>query len=156
MTPQARLAARAVELPPPITFPSQNRRGCIQHGQLVLVSGHGLQLPSLPGVRQHGRLGHDMTVDEGYATARAVALTILATLNEHCGSLERVTRVLRLFGMVCCTPEFDQQPQVIDGASDLFVDTWGPEAGRHARTAVGMSALPRGIAVEINGEFEVK
>lgn len=143
------------ELPPPFTFPKANRRGCVQTGNLVLVSGHGLALPSLPGVRQAGVLGADMTMEEGYATARAVALTMLSTLRAHCGDLDRVTRVLRLFGMVRCTPDFEQHAQVIDGASDLFLELWGPENGCHARSAVGMVSLPRGIAVEINGEFEV-
>lgn len=152
---EKKLDALGYELPPPFTYPKDNRRGCVQTGSLVLVSGHGLALPELPQVRQAGVLGADMTVEEGYATARAVALTILATLKAHTGDLDRVTRVLRLFGMVRCTPDFEQQAQVIDGASDLLLELWGPEAGCHARSAVGMVALPRGIAVEINGEFEV-
>jgi hypothetical protein len=94
-----------------------------------------------------------MTVEEGYATARAVALTMLATIRAHTGDLDQVKRVLRLFGMVNCTPDFGQQPQVIDGASDLFFELFGSP---HARSAVGHVALPRGIAVEINGEFELK
>ena len=106
-------------------------------------------------MRQHGRFGVDITLEEGYATARAVALTMLATVKAHCGSLDRVTRVLRLFGMVNCTPDFDQPPQVIDGASDLLYELFGPERGYHARSAVGHISLPRGIAVEINGEFEI-
>jgi hypothetical protein len=80
---------------------------------------------------------------------------MMATLKAHCGDLDRVQRVLRLFGMCNCTPDFAQQPGVIDGASDLFHELWGPEFGRHARSAVGHVALPRGIAVEINGEFEL-
>ena len=94
-------------------------------------------------------------MEEGYATARAVALTMMATLKAHCGELDRVKRVLRLFGMCNCLPDFTQQPAVIDGASDLFYEVWGPEFGRHARSAVGHVSLPRGIAVEINGEFEL-
>lgn len=153
---EKKLAALGYELPPAFTFPKANRRGCVQTGNLVLMSGHGLALPELPGVRQSGVLGADTTVEEGYATARAVALTMLSTLKAHCGDLDRVTRVLRLFGMVRCTPEFDQHAQVIDGASDLLLELWGPDHGCHARSAVGMVALPRGIAVEINGEFEVE
>jgi len=152
---EQKLAAMGYTLPPPFTFPKQNRRGCNQSGNLLLLSGHGLALPMLPGVRQKGRLGVDVSLDEGYATARAVALTMLATIKGHCGDLDRVKRVLRLFGMVNCTPEFEQAPQVIDGASDLFFELWGPDAGCHARTAVGMVALPRGIVVEVNGEFEL-
>jgi hypothetical protein len=152
---EARLSKLGYELPPAFTFPKNNRTGCTQSGTLLLLSGHGLELPKLPDVRQTGRFGVDITLDEGYATARAVALTMLATIKAHCGDLDRVSRVLRLFGMCNCVPEFTQQPQVIDGASDLFYELWGPENGRHARTAVGQTALPRGIAVEINGEFEL-
>ena len=152
---EARLRKLGYELPPPFTFPKNNRTGCTQSGNVIFLSGHGLALPQLPGVRQTGKFGLDITVEEGYATARAVALTMMATLKAHCGDLDRVKRVLRLFGMCNCTPDFVQQPGVIDGASDLFYEVWGPEAGRHARSAVGHAALPRGIAVEINGEFEV-
>ena len=140
------------DLPPPFTFPKNNRTGCTQAGNVLFLSGHGLNLPKLPDVRQTGKFGVDITVEEGYATARAVALTMLATVKAHCGDLDRVKRVLRLFGMCNCTPDFAQQPQVIDGASDLLFELFGSP---HARSAVGHVALPRGIAVEINGEFEL-
>jgi len=152
---ESKLRGMGYELPPPFTFPKNNRTGCTQAGALLLLSGHGLALPKLPGVRQAGKLGADMSVEEGYVTARAVALTMLATIKQHAGDLDRVKRVLRLFGMCNCTPDFEQQPAVIDGASDLFFELWGPEFGKHARSAVGHVALPRGIAVEINGEFEL-
>lgn len=154
-TIEAKLTQMGYELPPPFTFPKNNRTGCTQSGTLLLLSGHGLALPQLPGVRQTGKFGADITLEEGYATARAVALTMLATIKAHCGDLDRVQRVLRLFGMCNCTPDFAQHPLVIDGASDLFCELWGAELGRHARSAVGHVALPRGIAVEINGEFEL-
>jgi hypothetical protein len=154
-TLEAKLKAMGYTLPPPFTFPKNNRTGCTQTGTLLLLSGHGLELPKLPGVRQTGKFGTDITLDEGYATARAVALTMLATIKAHTGDLDHVKRVLRLFGMVNCTPDFAQMPQVIDGASDLFFELWGPDFGRHARSAVGHVSLPRGIAVEINGEFEL-
>ncbi|TAK81239.1 MAG: RidA family protein [Betaproteobacteria bacterium] len=150
-----KLRTMGYELPPPFVFPKENRTGCTQLGNLLLLSGHGLNLPKLPGVRQTGKFGLDITVEEGYATARAVALTMLSTIKAHCGDLDRVKRVLRLFGMVNCTPDFTQPPQVIDGASDLFYELWGPQSGRHARSAVGQMSLPRGMAVEINGEFEL-
>ena len=149
---ESRLRALGYELPPPVIFPKNNRVGATQSGNVVFLSGHGLALPPLPNVRQTGKFGVDISVDEGYATARAVALTMLATIKAHTGDLDRVKRVLRLFGMVNCTPDFTQPPQVIDGASDLFFELWGQP---HARTAVGQVALPRGIAVEINGEFEL-
>src|SRR5829696_5246537 len=149
---EKRLNDLGFELPPPFTFPKNNRTGCTQTGNLLLLSGHGLDLPKLAGVRQTGKFGVDISVEEGYATARAVALTMLATIKAHCGDLDRVKRVLRLFGMCNCAPDFAQMPQVIDGASDLFFELWGSP---HARTAVGQVSLPRGIAVEINGEFEL-
>jgi enamine deaminase RidA (YjgF/YER057c/UK114 family) len=150
---EAKLGRMGYELPPPFTFPKNNRIGCTQAGSVLFVSGHGLNLPQLPGVRQSGKLGVDITVEEGYATARAVALTMLATVKAHCGELDRVKRVLRLFGMCNCTPDFAQHPQVIDGASDLLFELFGSP---HARSAVGHVSLPRGIAVEINGEFELQ
>jgi enamine deaminase RidA (YjgF/YER057c/UK114 family) len=152
---ESKLNAMGYTLPAPFIFPKNNRTGCTQSGNLLFLSGHGLALPQLPGVRQTGKFGVDISVEEGYATARAVALTMLATLKAHTGDLDNVGRVLRLFGMCNCTGDFVQMPAVIDGASDLFFELWGPERGCHARSAVGHAALPRGIAVEINGEFEL-
>lgn len=152
---ESKLKAMGYTLPEPFVFPKANRRGCVRSGNILFLSGHGLGLPPLARVRNEGKLGLDMSEEEGYATARAVALTMLATIRQEVGDLDRVKQVVRLFGMVNCTPEFRLQPQVIDGASDLFFELYGPQAGCHARSAVGMAALPRGIAVEINGEFEV-
>ena len=106
-------------------------------------------------MRAAGKLGLDMSDAEGYATARAVALSILASLKAEFGDLDRVKRVIRLFGMVNCTPDFVGQAHIIDGASDLYYELFGPQYGCHARSAVGMMSLPRGIAIEINGEFEI-
>ena len=94
---EAKLKAMGYTLPPPFTFPKNNRTGCTQLGNLLLLSGHGLELPKLPGVRQSGKLGVDVSLEEGYATARAVALTMMATIKAHAGDLDRVKRVLRLF-----------------------------------------------------------
>jgi enamine deaminase RidA (YjgF/YER057c/UK114 family) len=152
---ESKLQAMGYTLPEPFVFPKANRRGCVRAGNILFLSGHGLGLPQLPKVRNEGKIGSDMSQEEGYATARAVALTMLSTIKAEIGDLDRVRQVVRLFGMVNCTPDFKLQPQVIDGASDLFFELYGPQAGCHARSAVGMAALPRGIAVEINGEFEV-
>lgn len=152
---EARLNQMGYTLPPPFVFPKKNRRGCVRVGNILYASGHGLELPKLAGVRQTGKFGVDMTDEEGYATARAVALTMLASIRQELGDLDRVRQVVRLFGMCNCTPDFVKMPQIIDGASDLFYELYGPVAGSHARTAVGMASLPRGIAVEINGEFEI-
>jgi enamine deaminase RidA (YjgF/YER057c/UK114 family) len=142
-------------LPAPFKFPNPNRTGCVVVGPVVFVSGHGRDLPALPGVKHSGKVGKDVTIEEGYATSRAVALSILASLKAELGDLDRVKRLVRLFGMVNAAPGFDRMPQVIDGASDFFYELLGPKMGQHARSAVGLAELPHGIPVEINGEFEI-
>ena len=124
-------------------------------GNIIFVSGHGAHHPDMK-YREKGKLGADMTVAEGQVTARAAAVTILSTLKAEVGDLDQIRRVIRLFGMVNCTPDFPDMPAVIDGASDLFLELFGPEFGCHARSAVGQANLPRGQAIEINGEFEAK
>jgi enamine deaminase RidA (YjgF/YER057c/UK114 family) len=96
-----------------------------------------------------------MTTEEGKLSAKVAALNILATVKKEVGDLDNVKRVIRLFGMVNCTPDFAEPPQVIDGASDLFFELFGPEYGCHARSAVGQVNLPRGGCVEIASELEV-
>ena len=152
---EERLKAMGYSLPPAFVFPKKNRRGCVRVDNMLYLSGHGLDLPLLEGVRQTGRFGENITEAEGYATARAVMLTMLATVKAEVGSLDRVKQIVRIFGMCNASPQFTAMPQIIDGASDLLFELFGPEAGCHARSAVGMSTLPRGIAVEINGEIEV-
>ena len=102
-----------------------------------------------------GKLGKELTVEEGYKTARNVALNCLASVKASLGSLDKVKRVVKLLGMVNCTEDFKDQPKVINGASDLLVEVFG-EAGRHARSAVGMQALPNQIPVEIEMILEVE
>jgi enamine deaminase RidA (YjgF/YER057c/UK114 family) len=149
-----RIRAMGFELPAPFRFPNPNRTGCVVVGCIVFVSGHGREL-SGPGVKPIGKVGRDLTVEEGYATSRAVALSMLASLKSELGDLDRIKRVVRLFGMVNAAPGFDRMPQVIDGASDFFYQLLGPQYGQHARSAVGLAELPHGIPVEINGEFEI-
>ncbi len=151
-----KLRLMGYEIPPPFQFPNPNRTGCVAAGSIVFVSGHGRDLPSLPQVKHAGKLGREVTIEEGYATARAVALSILASLKTELRDLDRIKRIVRLFGMVNVAPGFDRMPQVIDGASDFFYELLGPQNGQHARSAVGMAELPHGIAVEINGEFELR
>jgi enamine deaminase RidA (YjgF/YER057c/UK114 family) len=153
---EAKIKAMGYELPAPFKFPNPNRTGCVVVGSIVFVSGHGRDVPERNGARASGKVGRDLTVEEGYATARAVALSMLASLKAELGDLDRIKRVVRLFGMVNAAPGFDRMPQVIDGASDFFYELLGPQYGQHARSAVGMAELPHGIAVEINGEFEIK
>ena len=152
---EKKLEALGLTLPPPRKWTTANRRGCTRVGSIVFVSGHGAHHPGMT-YRQIGKLGSDMSVEEGVVTARAAALTILATLKEEVGSLDRIKRVIRIFGMVNCTADFQDMSAVIDGASDLYLDLFGPENGCHARSAVCQASLPRGQAVEINGEFEIQ
>ena len=122
---------------------------------MIYVSGHGPGLPDLPSVRTKGRVGEDVSIEEGYATARAVMLMIVASLKQFTGDLDHVKRVVRLFGMVNGAQDFRDYPKVIDGASGFVYKLWGPEFGQHARTAIGAGDLPHDIVVEINGEFEI-
>ncbi len=152
---ETRLAAMGLTLPEPRRFPSANRRGCVRVGAVMFVSGHGPHHPGMDIVRR-GKLGAELTVEQGYEVARACGLSMLATLRAELGDLDRVRSVVRLMGMVNSTPDFELMPRVVDGASDLFFDLFGPERGCHARAAVGMVSLPRQQPVEISGEFEVK
>ena len=120
---------------------------------IAYVSGHG---PLLPDKTLITGVGRDLSLDEGKAAARQVGLTILATLREHLGNLDRVKRVIKVLGMVNTAPDFYDHPKVINGCSELFAEIWGPENGVGARSAVGMGPLPGNIAVEIEGIFELQ
>lgn len=124
-------------------------------GNRAYVSGHGPQNPDGSIAEPLGRVGSDLTVDEGYRAARLVALSILGSLKRELGDLDRVEAWLRVFGMVNSAPGFNQQPLVINGFSDLILELYGPERGLHARSAVGMAELPFGIPVEIEAEVEI-
>jgi enamine deaminase RidA (YjgF/YER057c/UK114 family) len=109
----------------------------------------------MAGAKPHGKVGLEVTEKEAYLAARAAAVWMLGSIKECVGSLDRVKRVIRLLGMVNSAPGFERQFAVIDGASDLFYELWGPEFGQHARAAVGVAELPRRSTVEIMGEFEI-
>jgi len=154
-TIEDKIRAMGHSLPEPFKFPNPNRTGCVVVGSIIYASGHGRNLGG-PKVKAKGKVGSEVTIEEGYATARAAALSMLASLKQELGDLDRVKRVIRLYGMVNVAPGFDRMPEVIDGASDFFYEVFGSTFGKHARTAVGMAELPHGIPVEINGEFELK
>lgn len=153
-TIEAKLEAMGYRLPAARKFPSPNRCGCVRVGNILFVSGHGPHHPEMK-IREHGKLGRDMTIEEGYTAAKVSAMAILASVKAEIGDLDKVKRVIRLFGMVNSDPDFGDHPGVIDGASDLLFELFGPTRGCHARSAVGMAGLPRGQAVEINAEFEL-
>jgi len=148
---EERLKELGLELPSAAT-PVANYIPAVRSGNLVFLSGHG---PLEKNRLITGKLGSDLTVEEGYQAARLVALGLLGSLKVLIGDLERVRRIVKLLGMVNCDPAFMEQPQVVNGASDLLVEVFG-ERGRHARSAVGMNALPLNIAVEIEMIVEVE
>lgn len=122
-------------------------------GRHCYVSGHGTLKPG--GTFITGRIGDTLTREEGKAAARQTGLAILATLKENLGSLNRIKRVIKVLGMVSCTPGFEEHPFVINGCSELFAEVWGKENGIGVRSAVGMGSLPGGIPVEIEALFEL-
>lgn len=152
---EQKLAEMGLKLPEPRS-PVGNYVGAVRSGNLVFISGHGPELQTY-GSRTliRGKLGRDLTVEQGYEAAKLVALHLLRVLKTVLGDLDKVVRIVKLLGFVNTAERFEDQPKVINGASDLFVALWG-EAGRHARSAVGMYELPLGIAVEIEAIVEVR
>ena len=130
---------------PPVFPPAGNYLGCVVDNDLVYVGGHG---PINGDHIVRGKVGRDLSLEEGRQAARMTALSILATLRAELGDLDRIARIVKVFGMVNVAPGFNQTPAVIDGCSDLLVDIFG-DAGRHTRSAVGLAELPFDIAVEI-------
>ena len=148
---EARLAELGLTLPN-APAPAANYVPFVQSGALVFVSG---QISAGPDGLICGKLGAELSIEQGAAAARACGLALIAQLRAACGGdLGRVRRVVKLTGFVNCTPEFTDQPKVVNGASDLMVAVFG-DAGRHARAAVGAPSLPLGVAVEIEGIFEI-
>ena len=151
--PEDRVAALHLELPP-APKPVAVYKSLVLVGSLAYVSGHGPVKADKTLIT--GRVGADLDLAAGKAAARQVGLAILATLRNELGSLNRVRRVIKILGMVNCTPEFQQHPAVINGCSELFADVFGPDAGVGSRSAVGMGSLPANIAVEIEAIFEIE
>lgn len=150
-TIQSRLEALGITLPE-APAPAANYVPFVQSGNLVFVSG---QIASGPDGLIKGRLGEDMDADAGYTAARHCGISLITQLRAACGGdLERLVRVVKLGGFVSSTAGFTDQPKVINGCSDLMVEVFG-DKGRHARAAVGVPSLPLGVAVEIEGIFEI-
>jgi enamine deaminase RidA (YjgF/YER057c/UK114 family) len=150
--PAQRLAELGIELPAP-GAPVANYVRTVRTGNLVFTSGHGPR--AADGSLVTGKLGRDLTLEQGYSAARATAVALLASLQAEIGDLSKVQRVVKVTGMVNSDPEFTDQPKVINGCSDLLVEVFG-ERGRHARAAVGMASLPMGMAVEIEMIVEIE
>ncbi|CAA9303840.1 MAG: RidA/YER057c/UK114 superfamily, group 1 [uncultured Cytophagales bacterium] len=152
MTPEAQLETLGLALPPAPT-PLGVYKPLLIDGKHCYVSGHGPLLPDRSLIT--GRVGETLSPEEGKQAARQVGLTILATLRTHLGSLDRVKRVIKVLGMVNCTPDFGRHPFIINGCSELFAQVWGDEHGIGVRSAVGMGSLPDNIPVEIEALFEL-
>lgn len=153
MNPEQLLVQLGLELPP-VPKPNGLYRPIVTVGGLAYVSGHAPLRGD--GSRIVGRLGADLDLVAGQQAARQSGLAILATLRHHLGSLERVRRVVKVFGMINATPDFVQHPAVLNGCSELFAQVFGEPNGIGARSAAGMSSLPGNIAVEIEAMFEVE
>lgn len=152
MSADARITELNLELPP-APQPMGVYKPVVVTGNLVYLSGHGPLLPD--GSLITGRVGGDMDLAAGYAAARQVGLTMLASLREALGSLDKVGRVIKVLGMVNATEDFLDHPKVINGCSELFAEVWGHDHGVGARSAVGMGSLPGNIAVEIEAIYEL-
>ncbi len=141
-----------VKPPPGVVLPFRFVRVL---GKRALISGHSPQSADGSVAGPFGKVGRELTVEQGYAAARLTALSMLGSLQRELGDLDRITRWVRVFGMVNSAPGFNRQPAVINGCSDLILQLWGDDAGAHARSAVGMAELPFDIPVEIEGEVEI-
>lgn len=150
---EARLKEKGVTLPN-VAAPAANYVPSVISGNMLYISG---QVPFVDGKISHtGKLGAEFSIEEGYACARICAINILAAAKAALGGdLDRVARVVKLGGFVNSTPDFTDQPKVVNGASDLMAEAFG-EAGKHARAAVGVAQLPLGCAVEVEAVFEIR
>ncbi|MGD9702570.1 MAG: RidA family protein [Acidimicrobiia bacterium] len=149
-TPERRVVELGIELPS-VPKPAGSYVTVVRSGHLLYTSGHGPVRPD--GSIWTGKVGVDVDIDVAAEAARTTCLNLLAILRTELGTLDRVTRVVKLLGMVNATPEFTQHPKVLNGCSDLLVEVFG-DAGRHARSAVGMGSLPFGMIVEIEAIVE--
>jgi enamine deaminase RidA (YjgF/YER057c/UK114 family) len=152
LSPEARLKEMKLELPP-APAPKGVYRPLLQDKNYVYVSGHGPV--TMDDDLLKGRVGSEIDKDQGKAAARQTGLAILSTLQSNLGSLNKIRRVIKVFGMVNCTPEFGEHPYVLNGASELFAEVFGKENGIGVRSAVGMGSLPENISVEIEAVFEL-
>jgi len=153
MKPEEKLKQLGIDLGT-VSAPVANYVNAVQTGKLLYLAGKGPRVDA-QGVRPRGKVGRDYTVEQAYQHARSVGLDLLAVMRTELGSLDKVKRVVKVLGMVNAVPEFTDHPKVINGCSDLFVEVFG-EAGKHARSAVGMGSLPMGIPVEIEVIVEVE
>ncbi|MEK5389953.1 RidA family protein [Margalitia sp. FSL K6-0131] len=146
-TPESRLEELGLSLSP-VRPAAGNYVTCVRAGNLLFTSGQGVD-------QYHGKLGRDLTVEEGYLAARQSMLNLLSVVHHELGGLSKVKRVVKILGFVNSTEDFTEQPKVMNGASDLLVNVFG-EKGKHGRSAVGMAQLPNNTAIEIEMVLEVE
>ena len=154
-TPEDRLAELDLTLPGPVKLPSGLHLPfsfVTVRGDRALISGHPRHSADGAIDGPYGQLGTDLTTDQGYEAARGIALSVLANLKAEIGDLSRITGWTRVFGMVNSAPGFSDQHLVINGFSDLIIEVFGPDIGRHSRSAIGVAGLPMNFAIEIEGE----
>jgi enamine deaminase RidA (YjgF/YER057c/UK114 family) len=151
MQVEKRLAELGIDLPA-ATSPAANYVNAVLTGNLLFLSGKGPYRPD--GSMHTGIVGQDVSVEDAYRHARLTGLHLISTMKAELGDLDRVARIVKVLGMVNAVPGFTQQPEIINGCSDLFVEVFG-DRGRHARSAVGLGSLPRNITVEIEAIVEV-
>ena len=152
MSPEQNFSSLSLTLPP-APEPLGVYKPCLIVGDHLYVSGHGPLQSDRSFIK--GRIGKDLTQEEGKRAAQQVGLAILATIRKQLGSLDRVKRVIKVLGMVNCVPEFEKHPYVINGCSELFAKIWGEDQGVGVRSAVGFGSLPDNIPVEIEALFEL-
>jgi len=152
VSPEEAFAALNLSLPPAPT-PLGVYKPCLIDGKYLYLSGHGPVRDDKSLII--GRIGSDMDIEEGKLAARQVGLTMLSTIKENVGSLNKIKRVVKILGMVNCTADFERHPYVINGCSELFADIYGSENGIGVRSAVGMGSLPDNIPVEVEALFEL-
>ncbi|MEM9529515.1 MAG: RidA family protein [Pseudomonadota bacterium] len=148
---EKRLVELGLALPAPLVLPSPNRTSAVQVGSMLYLSGHGAALLEDDTVLRRGKLGAEVSQEEGYRTARALALKMMATIKHYVGDLDRVQKVVKILGMINAVPNFETHNKVLDGASDLFFEVFGPEVGCHGRSSVGVGGLVGNQPVEIEG-----
>ncbi len=156
---EARLKELNINLPEPTKAPPTFRQTfpfVRVHDNRAYISGHGPTNPNGTLAKPLGKVGAEVTQEQAYNAARLTGLAIIASLKQELDDLDRVEKWLRVFGMVNSAPGFKNQPAVINGFSDLIIEVWGKEAGRHARSAVGLAELPFGLPVEIEAEVLIK
>jgi enamine deaminase RidA (YjgF/YER057c/UK114 family) len=157
-TPEEKLSALGLTLPAPISLPPKLHLPFTfvnVRGDRAFISGHPKQTADGAIGGPYGKVGTDLTTEDAQLAARDIGLSILANLKAEIGELSRVSGWLRVFGMVNSAPGYDQQHLVINGFSDLIIDVFGPEVGRHARSAIGVAELPMNFAIEIEAEILV-